>query len=109
MTEDDLVAFALSLPEAVESVHFGTRDFRVRGRIYLTLPSVEYCVVKLTPEQQHMAVAMSPDHVLTVPGGWGYKGWTRVYHHLADDETVRVLVRQAWRNAAPKSMASLVG
>lgn len=60
MTEDDLVAFALNFPETTESAHFGTRDFRVRGKIFLTLPKKEFCVLKLTPDQQQMATATVP-------------------------------------------------
>ena len=104
MTDDDLIGFALSLPETVESSHFGNRDFRVRGKIYLTLPSPEFCVVRLTPDQQQMLLATVPEHVLAVPGGWGLKGWTRLFHHILDDETICTLVRQAWRNVAPKTM-----
>ena len=105
MTDDDLISFAQSLPETVESSHFGNRDFRVRGKIYLTLPSSEFCVVKLTPDQQQMVLATVPEHILAVPGAWGLKGWTQLFHHMLDDGTMRALVRQGWRNVAPKSMA----
>ncbi|MDL2404388.1 MmcQ/YjbR family DNA-binding protein [Rhizobium calliandrae] len=107
MINDDLVAFALSLPETVESSHFKNRDFRVRGKIFLTLPSLEFCVVKLTPDQQQIVLATVSEHILAVPGGWGLKGWTRIFHPIVDDETIHALVRQAWRNAAPKSMTLL--
>ena len=106
MTEDDLIAFALSLPEATEGMHFGTRDFRVRTKIFLTLPNEGYCVVKLTPDQQAMALELSPDVILPVPGGWGERGWTRLLHAVADDLRVRSLVEQGWKNAAPKSLIS---
>ncbi|MFT4183673.1 MAG: MmcQ/YjbR family DNA-binding protein [Rhizobium sp.] len=104
MTDDELIAFALSLPDATESSHFGNRDFRVRGKIYLTLPNPDFCVVKLTPDQQQMALATTPDHVLAVPGGWGARGWTRLSHSGADEATICALVRQAWRNVAPRSI-----
>ncbi|WFU09900.1 MmcQ/YjbR family DNA-binding protein [Rhizobium sp. CB3090] len=105
MTDDDLISFAHSLPETVESSHFGNRDFRVRGKIYLTLPGPEFCVVKLTPDQQQMVLATIPQHILAVPGAWGLKGWTRLFHHMLDDDIIYGLVRQGWRNVAPKSMA----
>jgi hypothetical protein len=105
MTDEELISLALGLPETAEGSHFGTRDFRVRGKIFMTLPGPDFCVVKLTPDQQQMALATSPKCVAPVPGGWGLKGSTRLFHHDADDEEVRMLVRRAWRNAAPKSMA----
>ncbi|MGG6894460.1 MmcQ/YjbR family DNA-binding protein [Rhizobium sp. BR 315] len=104
MTDEDLIALALSLPEAAESSHFGTRDFRVRGKIFMTLPDPDFCVLKLMPDQHQMALATMPEHVAPMPGGWGLKGSTRLFHHRADTDAIRVLLRRAWRNVAPKSM-----
>ena len=104
MTDEDLISLALGLPEATESSHFGTRDFRVRSKIFMTLRGPDFCVVKLTPDQQQMASTIMPEHVAAVPGGWGLKGWTRLFHRDAGNEEVKSLMRQAWRNAAPKSM-----
>ena len=105
MTDEELVKLALGLPEAVEGSHFGTRDFRVRGKIFMTLPGLDFCVVKLMPDQQQMALATMPEHVCPVPGSWGLNGSTRLFHHSADGEAIKTLVRRAWRNVAPKSMA----
>lgn len=105
MTDEDLVVLALSLPETAEGSHFGTRDFRVGGKIFMTLPGPDFCVVKLTPDQQQMALETMPQHVAAVPGGWGLKGSTRLYHHGTDRAAIETLVRRAWRNVAPKSMA----
>lgn len=104
MKDEDLIALALGLPETAESSHFGIRDFRVRSKIFMTLPGPDFCVVKLTPDQQQMTLATLPQHVAAVPGGWGLKGSTRLFHHGADREAVKALVRRAWRNVAPKSM-----
>ena len=38
MTVDDVTALALALPEATEEPHFDMRSFRVRGKIFATLP-----------------------------------------------------------------------
>ncbi|PST20932.1 hypothetical protein C7U61_06425 [Rhizobium sp. JAB6] len=105
MTDEELASLALGLPETAEGSHFGTRDFRVRGKIFMTLRGPDFCVLRLTPDQQQMASAVMPGHTAAVPGGWGLKGWTRLFHRDAKNETVRSLVCQAWRNAAPKSMA----
>jgi hypothetical protein len=104
MTREELANFALSLPEAVESAHHGTRDFRVRTRIFLTMPEQDYCVVRLTPEQQHMTLAVSPKETVAVPGGWGLRGSTRLFFQLASDLLVQELVRRSWQNAAPKTL-----
>ncbi len=105
MTDEELVSLALSLPETAEGSHFGTRDFRVRGKIFMTMPGSDFCVLKLTPDQQQMALATVSGQIAAAPGGWGLKGWTRLFHRNADNDGVARPVRLAWRNAAPKSMA----
>lgn len=76
MTRDDFRRIALSLPEAMESAHQGSPDFRVRGKIFATLgprnPSL--AVVKLTPDEQDVLSSAEPAIFATVPGGWGRKG-----------------------------------
>ena len=108
MDREHLAAFALSLPETAESAHMGTRDFRVRGKIFLTFPDQDYCVVRLTPDQQKLTLEIAPDETLPVPGGWGERGSTRLYNALADDSLTRDLVRKAWLNVAPKSLHALL-
>lgn len=105
MTDEELISLALGLPETAEGSHFDTRDFRVRGKIFMTLRGPDFCVLKLTPDQQQMALATMPKQVAAVPGGWGLKGWTRLFHRDAGDKEIKALVRRAWRNVAPKSMA----
>ncbi|WP_028745991.1 MmcQ/YjbR family DNA-binding protein [Rhizobium mesoamericanum] len=104
MNQEELISFALSLPEAVESAHHGTRDFRVRSKIFLTMPDENFCVVRLTPDQQHMTLAVAPDDTAAVPGGYGLRGATRLFYGKASDELVQDLVRKAWQNAAPRTL-----
>ncbi len=106
MTSDDLIAIALGMPEARESAHFGKRDFRVGEKIFMSLPQAGRAVVKLTPDQQLMAVETDPGLCAPVPGGWGLKGWTSLYFDGADGERVRALIGTAWRNVAPKKLAA---
>lgn len=101
MLSEDLVRMALAMPGAEESAHFGKRDFRVRGRIFLTLPEAGRAVCKLTPGQQAMLLQTEPGLCAAVPGGWGHKGWTSLYFAGAEPETVRHIVETAWRNASP--------
>ena len=106
MTSDDLIAMALDMPGARESAHFGKRDFRVGERIFMSLPQPGRAVLKLTPDQQAMAVETDPGLCAPVSGGWGLKGWTSVYFDSADGERVRDLIGTAWRNVAPKKRAA---
>lgn len=79
----------------------------MRGKIFLTFPDQDYCVVRLTPDQQKLTLEIAPKETLAVPGGWGERGSTRLYNAIADDLT-RDLVRKAWLNVAPKGLHGLL-
>ena len=102
MTSDDLIAMALAMPGAQENAHFGKRDFRVGGRIFLALPEPGRAVIKLTRGQQAMLTETEPGLCAAVPGGWGHKGWTSVYFAAAEADTVHHMVEIAWGNVAPR-------
>jgi hypothetical protein len=101
---DSFRTLALSLPEAEEKSHIGKADFRVRNKIYASLPDAETAVVKFTPEQQEMLTAAEPTIFAAVKGGWGRQGWTKVALSDADEAAVRSALTTAWRNVAPKSL-----
>jgi hypothetical protein len=107
MTVDDFRRIALSLPDAFEGAHMGHPDFRVGRKIFATIwPDDGWGVVKLTPEQQAMFVQAEPEVFVPVKGGWGRKGATNVLLESAHATTVRAAVVTAWRNTAPKSVAT---
>ncbi|MEO7433434.1 MAG: MmcQ/YjbR family DNA-binding protein [Dokdonella sp.] len=99
---------ALSLPEAVESAHMGTPDFRVRKKIFATLGpgSAPRCVLKFTIEQQEMFMRVDPSAFAPVDGGWGRKGWTHLHPANAKETIVRDALVTAWRNVAPKTLVA---
>ncbi|MEK1926350.1 MmcQ/YjbR family DNA-binding protein [Rhizobium giardinii] len=104
MRAEDLEKRALSLPGAVESAHFGKRDFRVGKRIFMSLPEAGRAVFKFTPDQQKMLLETEPGVCAAVPGGWGEKGWTSVWFADADEDTIDHVMETAWRNVAPKTL-----
>lgn len=108
MDRDVFRSIALSLPEAEEKAHFGKPDFRVRNRIFASLPA-GHAVVKLTPDQQEMLTAAEPDVFASVGGGWGRQGWTKVAFAGADEATVRSALTTAWRNVAPVALIRSLG
>jgi hypothetical protein len=103
-------AIALAQPEAIESSHMNHPDFRVHGKIFATIPSVEKNegMVKLTPDQQKQFVQEYPKVFSAVPGGWGMKGATLVTLAAAKKEIVNRAMRCAWRNAAPKRLIAQI-
>lgn len=108
MTRDDFRRLALGLPEAAESAHQGSPDFRVRNKIFATLGPRDphLAVVKLTPDQQDILSSAEPAIFTPVPGGWGRQGWTHLNVEAADEATVRSALTTAWRNVAPKRLSA---
>ena len=109
MTPDDFRRLALALPEAVESSHMGTVDFRV-GRIFATLgyPTVSFGMVSLSREHQEVVVGVEPMVFRPVPGAWGLKGATLVLLEAADEPTLRGALEAAWRLKANKRQIALL-
>ena len=54
-------AFALSLPEAVEQDHHGIPSFRVRGRIFATVPDEDHLRIMVDEGEIRAAVAEDPE------------------------------------------------
>ena len=107
MTAADFRRLALALPEATEGAHMGHPDFRVRNKIFATLDHTETLgMVKLNPEQQHEFVKAQPEIFVPVKGGWGRKGATHVRLAVAEEPSLTKALRTAWRNTAPKTLAS---
>ena len=101
MDEAAFRSLALALPGAEEKSHFGKADFRVRNRIFASLPDPSRGVIKLTPDEQAMMVGAEPGIFAPIKGGWGRQGWTSVDLSAADDKTLAGALRTAWRNVAP--------
>jgi hypothetical protein len=92
---------ALSMPEAIESRHQGTPDFRVRNKIFATLPTdVERAVLKLTPADLDLFVHSDPETFRNVwAGRWMSVDLTRV-----DPDLFGRLLIDSWCLVAPKSL-----
>ncbi len=90
----------------------GAADFRVGGRIFATLASVEqgFGNLILDPEQQAIFVGDAPEIFLPVKGGWGRNGATHIRLAEADEPTLTGALRAAYnlriqKNAATKKAA----
>jgi hypothetical protein len=99
MTPDDFRRIALSLEGAEEGSHMGAVDFRVGGRIFATLASVDqgYGNLMLDPEQQAMFVDEMPDLFLPVHGGWGRMGATHIRLAKASEDVLTGALHTAWK------------
>lgn len=96
--------YAMSLPEASEAPHFEYSSFRVRGKIFVTVPPGEAFVHVFAPEEsREAAVAMHPEFVEKLT--WGHKVvGVRIALAKASPEVVKSLVLAAWTHKAPKSI-----
>jgi hypothetical protein len=99
MTPEAFRALALARPEAVESAHLGTIDFRVGGKIFATLGgAARRPVVKLTPEEQDLLTAAAPTVFSPADGRWGRFGWTHLNLSALDEATAEDALDRSWRN-----------
>jgi hypothetical protein len=107
MTIEDFRRMALTFSESTEGAHMGHPDFRVRGKIFATIPdpAKQRGMVKLTPEQQQEFVRDAPKVFEPVKGGWGLRGATYVNLKPAKKTLLRTALAAAWLNTAPKAIA----
>ena len=111
MTAADFRRIALSFEGAEEGSHMGAVDFRVGGRIFATLASVEdgFGNLALTPEIQAQSVAEAPDLFVPVAGGWGRMGATHIRLAWANRDTLAGALRTAWKLRVDKNAAARSG
>jgi len=102
---DQLRRYALSLPEVTEQPHFDYSSFRVRGKIFVTVPpGGQHLNVFVDEEQRELALAVHAAFVEKLWWGGKVVG-LRVELAHADGKAVNELVRQAWARKAPKRLA----
>jgi len=99
MSPEAFRQLALARPEASESAHLGTIDFRVGGKIFATLGGAAgRPVVKLTPEEQDLLTAAAPTIFRPADGRWGRFGWTYLELSALDEATAQDALSRSWRN-----------
>ncbi len=105
MTAKDFRRIALRLEGAEEGSHMGAVDFRVGGRIFATLASVNqgYGNLMLTPEQQAAFVQDQPNLFLPIAGGWGRMGATHIRLAPATEDALAGALRTAWKLRTDKN------
>jgi len=97
--------FALALPETVEQDHFGNPSFRVRGRIFATVPDGTHVNVMIDPFDVDAAVRAEPGSCAELLWGKEVRG-VRVSLPKAPPAMVEKLLRAAWKRKAPKRLST---
>jgi len=96
--------YALSLPEANEEPHFTYDSFRIRGKIFATVPPDKRQMNIFVDEQRReLACSMFPESYEKL--WWGKKvvGITVTLGN-ADTADVKDLLHSAWKRKAPKGL-----
>jgi hypothetical protein len=74
----------------------------VRDKIFASLKSERFAVMRLKPEEQGVVVSAHPDVFSAAAGAWGKQGWTEVFLPDVDEAALKSSLRMAWKNVAPK-------
>lgn len=102
-TETKVRQLALALPEATEQDHHGNPSFRVRGKIFATLPDQTHLHVMVGEHEIRAAVAADP--AACAEKWWGKRlAALRVNLSVAESAAVRELLAEAWRSKAPPAL-----
>jgi hypothetical protein len=99
-------AIALSLPEASEEPHFDMTSFRVRGRIFATVPADgEHLHVFVDEPEVRESVCEHPEAFAGLWWGKRLRG-VRVTLPAAPADQVAELLAESWRRRAPKALVA---
>lgn len=103
--DEELVRrFILSLPQASEGTHHGHPDFRVAGKVFAGLAPDRLTVnMRCDPVNLSLLSQQEPEVYRDV---WGGK-WMGITLSRASPRSVMELLMDAWRLAAPKSLANV--
>jgi hypothetical protein len=95
---------ALGFPQAVEQPHHDMTSFRVRGRIFATMPPGGGLLHVFLPDGEVASYcAEFPAAVEELWWGKKLSGCRVVLRH-ADGALVREMLAESWRRKAPKSL-----
>jgi hypothetical protein len=97
-------AFALALPGASEEPHFDMSSFRVKGKIFATVPPGEEFLHVFVAEAE-AATYVAEDPVAFAPLLWGQQArGIRINLAVVDDARLEELIEESWRRKAPKRL-----
>ena len=106
MRLDTARRFALSLPETTEEPHFEKSSFRVKGKIFATVPQGgKHLHIYVDPDEARALIDEEPRAYEEIM--WGRRPaaeWLRVNLPAAGTAQVRELLEGAWRSKAPKKV-----
>jgi hypothetical protein len=103
---ESALRFALSLPGAGEEPHFDMLSFRVRGKIFVTVPpDGGHLHVFLDEAEVQACVAESPAAFEPLRWGQRIRG-LRINLAATSAERVEELIEESWRLKAPRRLVA---
>jgi hypothetical protein len=100
--------FALALPEVTEEDHHGMASFRIRGRIFATVPDDAHLRIMVDEHEIRAAVAEHPQACAELY--WGKRlSCVVVELSRAGARQVEDLLTDAWARKAPARLARRQG
>lgn len=109
MTFKQLRAACLALPEVEERETWGDATFRVRNKIFaISSPDGDTASIKASLDDQSGLVEMDSD-TFSVAAYTGRYGWVRVQLRSLSPALAERLIRNAWRQTAPKRLLAKIG
>jgi hypothetical protein len=104
MTIDDVRRLALALPEVTEEPHFQMSSFRIRGKIFATVPpDNEYLHLFVAELERETMITLHPNTFEKL--WWGKKvAGLRARLATAAEPDVQRLLRSAWQLKAPRKL-----
>lgn len=95
---------AMALPEVTEEPHFNYASFRVKGKIFVTVPPEETHVhVFVADDEREQALATYPEFIKKLMWGSKVVG-LRIALAEAKPAVVKALMQKAWAKRAPKAL-----
>jgi hypothetical protein len=95
---------ALALPGTTEADHWGNPSFRVRGKIFATVPDPNRLNVMIDPFDVDAVVRENPEVCSSLWWGKEVRG-VQVTLAKAQRKLVAVLLESAWRRKAPRRVS----
>ena len=106
---DEVVAFALTLPDAELSTSYGAPAVKVRGKTFVSTGREPGSFHVMAPhEEKAVLIETDPDTFWQTPH---YEGWPGllVRYASADPERVRTVIVRAWWDKAAKAQRRAFG
>jgi predicted DNA-binding protein (MmcQ/YjbR family) len=99
VTAQEVEAWALALPNAVQLPHFEKKSYRIKKKIFATLDvSKNRLVVKLSDVDQSVFCSHNPEIIYPLPNAWSKQGYTIIEMKKVRKDLCREALRVSYEN-----------